>query len=404
MKEKVHLITAVFFALFVIIVGLAFVILPDRDFSPEENRSLALFPEFTWERLADGSFSSEINDYFADQFPARGLFVGVKGIAETLMQRGENNGVLLGQDGQLAVRRFRIYKSRIEHADDMDYYSPDAVRMNLEGIAAWVQSSGIETVTVLPPRSVDVCSSAFSYPREISDALYADVSSLDPAAGPVDLLPLMRERYEAGEYVYLRTDHHWNGRGAYLAYREIMKRFGMEDEILPEDAFGYEQVPDFYGTTWSKSGLRFVGPDTLEIPLCGDEEDRFETVCLSERTVKGEDGKPKKSLEPYKSFDGWMNRDYLGEKDKYGALLDGTHNIQTVFSKTEERERLLVVKDSFANLLVPFLARHFDLVILNLSGGVTDASRFAEEFGTTRALIVYNWENLITGTYPGNLR
>ena len=121
-------------------------------------------------------------------------------------------------------------------------------------------------------------------------------------------------------------------------------------------------------------------------------------------TFLGEDGKPKKSLEPYKSFDGWMNRDYLSEKDKYGALLDGTHNIQTVFSKTEERERLLVVKDSFANLLVPFLARHFDLVILNLSGGITDASLFAEEFGTTRALIVYNWENLITGTYPGNIR
>ena len=141
MKRTIHLITAVFFALFFIVFALLFVLLPDREFSEEENRSLTLFPEFTWERLADGSFSSDINEYFADQFPARDLFVGVKGLAETLMLRGENNGVLYGKDGQLAVRRFRIYKSRIEHADDMDYYYPETVRMNLEGIENWSASS-----------------------------------------------------------------------------------------------------------------------------------------------------------------------------------------------------------------------------------------------------------------------
>ena len=123
---------------------------------------------------------------------------------------------------------------------------------------------------------------------------------------------------------------------------------------------------------------------------------------------KGEDGKPVKALSAYESFSGWLVRDYLEGKDKYGAFLDGTHNIQTVFQNTEGtsggRERLLILKDSFANTLVPFLAQHFDLVILNLAGGITDASRYAEEFGVERALIVYNWENLIPNTNPASLR
>lgn len=408
MKKICNLTTAVLFSVFILCFSAAFALLPDNAFSDEENRVLTQFPEFTWERLADGSFSAEINDYFADQFPARDLLVGIKGVTSTLMLRGENNGVLLGRDGQLAVRRFKVYKSRLEQADDMDYYYEDTLRLNVEGIGAWAAENGMETVTVLPPRTVDIASSAFSYPDEITRAMHGTLTGgFTEEAGFIDLLPLFREKYDAGEYVSLRTDHHWTTLGAYYAYREIMKAFGMEADILPREAFGVEEVPDFYGTTWSRAGYKFVGPDTLQIWTVGNEE-QFTTTCLSEKMEKGADGKPVKKLSAYEEFSGWLVRDYLGEKDKYGAFLDGTHSIQTVFRDAEdtpgERERLLVLKDSFANTLVPFLAQHFDLVILNLAGGITDASRYAEEFGTERALIVYNWENLITNTNPASLR
>ena len=388
MKRFCNLLTAVFFTAFILAFAAAFVLLPDNAVSAEENRVLAQFPEFTWERLADGSFSSEINEYFADQFPARDALVGIKGVTETLMLRGENNGVLLGKDGQLAVRRFRVYKSRLEHT---------------EAIAAYAAENGMETVTVLPPRVVDVCADAFSYPGEITQSLQEAFRALEGSdAGYIDLLPLMREKAEAGEYVYYRTDHHWTDLGAYYAYREIMKAFGMEDDILPRDAFTLEEVPDFYGTTWSRAGYKFVGPDVLTIPFTGREAE-LETTCLSIQAVKGEDGKQKRELLPYKSFEGWLVRDYLDGKDKYGAFLDGTHTVQTVFSKNGERERLLVLKDSFANSLVPYLSAHFDLVIVSLADGERDAARYAETYGTTRALIVYNWENMITNINPTGL-
>ncbi|MBE6725648.1 MAG: hypothetical protein E7576_10755 [Ruminococcaceae bacterium] len=408
MKRICNIVTAVLFAAFLFTFAAAFVLLPDGSFSAEENRTLAQFPEFSWERLADGTFSSGINEYFADQFPARDLLVGIKGIAETVMLRGENNGVLLGKDGQLAVRRFKAYKSRLETTDDMDYYYESTLRLNMEGIGAWAEAAagnGVRTVTVLPPRTVDVASSALSYPDEITRSIHETlVNGFSEKAGFIDLLPLFRERFDAGEYVYLRGDHHWTTRGAYLCYREIMKAFGMEDAILPEDAFDVEPVPGFYGTTWSRAGYKFVGPDELEVWTVGDE-DLLETVCLSEKIVKGEDGKPTKALEAYDSFPGWMRREHFGEKDKYAAFLDGTHNVQTVFrADGEARERLLILKDSFANTLVPFLSRHFDLVILNLAGGVADGSRYLEEFGASRALIVYNWENLITNTNPATIK
>ena len=47
---------------------------PDKEFSAEENRTLATFPEFTKETFFSGEFGEEFGDYMADQFPLRNFF------------------------------------------------------------------------------------------------------------------------------------------------------------------------------------------------------------------------------------------------------------------------------------------------------------------------------------------
>jgi len=397
MKRIIDIITSVLFAAFLFAFAVAFVLTPDADFSEEENRSLKTFPKFTWERLLDGSFSSDINEYFADQFPARDSLVGIKGVTETLLLKGENNGVLLGDDGQLAVRLFDAYKSRLERTPDIDYYYTENVAAAVDALNAFAKSSAVPVTTMFPPRTVDVTASALDYPTEISNALDRQLAeTIVPEAGYIaDLRTQMESRYAAGEYVYFRTDHHWTTCGAYIAYTVLMREWGMESEILPQESFAVETVGDFYGTTWSRAGYKFVKPDTLELWSPGNE-DEFTTTCYAEKQVKGEDGKPTKVREVTKSFPGWLNRDFLAKKDKYAAFLDGTHNEQTVFKNGESgRPRILIAKDSFANTMVPFLAQHFDLVIVNLAGRMTNLTEYLEEYGCDRALIVWNRANLI---------
>ena len=398
MKKFINILTSALFAAFLLMFTAAFVLTPDMNFSEEENRSLTTFPKFTWERLLDGSFSSDINEYFADQFPARDMLVGIKGVAETILWKSENNGVLLGDHGQLAVRLFDAYKSRLERTPDMDYYYEENIAVSVDALNAFAESSAVPVTTLFPPRTVDVAVSAFDYPTEIRDALAAQITeTLLPCAGYIDLLPVMTERYAAGEDVYYRTDHHWTTYGAYIAYTMLMHEWGMDDEILPQEAFTVETIDNFYGTTWSRAGYKFVGPDTLELWSLGNEDD-FTTTCYAEKQVKGEDGKPTKVKEATKSFSGWLNREYLAKKDKYAAFLDGTHNEQAVFKTNGEerpRSRLLIAKDSFANTMVPFLAQHFDLVIVNLAGRMTDLTSYTEEYGCDRILIVWNFANLV---------
>ena len=164
----------------------------------------------------------------------------------------------------------------------------------------------------------------------------------------------------------------------------------MEAEILPIERFERQTVSDsFYGTAWSEAGMKFVKPDSVELWYLGNE---------NEFTVTA-DGK---------ELDGFYSMGYLDRKDKYSTFLDGTHDVVTVQKRDgEDRPTLLLLKDSFANAMAPFLAQHFDLVLLNLSSvrnDFTNVTRYVEEYQADRVLLLYTVENAVTANKLTKLR
>ena len=389
MSRKLQIVTVVLFVAVLFGFSLAFLITPDSAFSEQENRSLRSFPKFTWKKLASGSFGDEINDYFADQFPARDLLVGLKGYAENALGKGENNGVILGENGQLQTRLFDMLRADGSIAKDSDRFDPATVQKALDGINRAGDSLEIPFSVLLTGRTLDVTLSASSYPSDYSDALLSLLrEGVNDQIDYIETVPMFREKYDAGEYVYYKTDHHWTTLGAYYAYVEVMRSFGMEGEIIPMEAFERETVSKaFYGTAWSAGGMKFVDPDHIEIWTLGNE-DEFSVVA---------DGV---------ALDGLYSRSYLEKKDQYSVFLDGTHDVVTVKKEGEERQTLVIFKDSFANSLAPFLAQHFDLVLLNLSSrrDFTNVTALTEEYGADRALMVYTVENVITADKLWKLR
>ena len=97
----------------------------------------------------------------------------------------------------------------------------------------------------------------------------------------------------------------------------------------------------------------------------------------------------------------------LESGDSYAIFLDGTHDVVTVRKQGEARPCLLVIRDSFASSLAPFLAQHYDLVLLNLSStrsDFTDVSALATEYDADAVLLVYTLENLLTADKLPRLR
>ncbi len=384
MDKKINLITVISFCSLLFVLSFLFVVLPDREFSEQENRSLAVFPAPSAENFFSGEYANDINVYFADQFPFRDWFVKLKSASELMFAKKENNGVLYHPD-QLAVCDFNAYKSRLHIAEDTDRIYLDTLRAQLEMYDRFAHELSVPLITVLPPRTIDVSDSLYKYDRPDGDAVFELMERcLSDRCGYVDTISLLRKGFDNGEYVMYRTDHHWTTLGAYQVYCEVMKELGKEKSIIPFESFEIEQIEDFSGTTAARANFPEYRTDTLEIWHLPDD-DQYSVVA---------DGT---------DLGGFYSEKYLDTVDKYSVFLDGTHRLTEIKKIGESRETLLIAKDSFANCMIPFLAREYDIVAVNLHTN-TNISALVEQYAADAVLVVYNTENIVSTPDLGNLK
>ena len=402
-KGSDRTVMALFLA-FIFVLGALIFIIPDKEFSEQENRALQGLPQLQskfdgnlierikagkfLDKYFSGDFAEDVGDYYSDQFPARDFFVGLKGVTEIAMLKGENNDVVLGEDGYLL--------SRMDHPDI------DNVLKNYDASAAFANrmtEAGIPVTFAAAGRVIDIAEDKLPalYPVDVLhrpwEALndHAAQTHIAGSADYTDMLYLdlctpLKAASEAGDDVMYRTDHHWTTHGAYLAYVELMKLWGME--ALPESAFTVEVVSDaFYGTAWRNAGMKWIEPDTMEYYRYEGDEDFTMTVH--------DDGSV---------FEGFYDRSYLEKTDKYSSFISGNHAYVTIEKNGDEnRERLLLVKDSFGHSLAPFLAYHFDLEIIDLRYYKTSTSALALETGCDRVLLINNMDSLTSAATLGLL-
>lgn len=378
--------TRVDFSLCVLFVGviavlsLLFWFLPDREMSENENRTLAQAPEFSLSSIVSGQFMSEFPEYMSDQFPGRDFFVTLKAVSETVLCRGGNNGVMFAADHTLISRD--------------DHPNTDTLRTNLADyacFAAWCAERGVPATAAIAGRNVDVLDDRLLsvYGSEYSDRLFDTLAEAMQAENLtwLNLRDPLRARAQAGEYVYYRTDHHWTTLGAYYAYAEIADLL----ELTPfsREDFTPETVSDaFYGTTWSTAGAAWIPPDTMEYYRYADDMGYTVTVV--------DDGT---------SFAGFYDTSYLAKKDQYSSFISGNHGLVTVTKNGEEdRPTLLLLKDSFAHSVVPFLARHYNLVILDLRYYRMTPSALVTEYDVDQVLMLYNVDSLTSSRINALLR
>lgn len=148
--------------------------------------------------------------------------------------------------------------------------------------------------------------------------------------------------------LYYRTDHHRTAKGAYNIYVEICE--DLKITPYPEEYFSKQKVcSDFYGTAFQRSCLPkgAVMPDTIELwRYSGDNEVKITVHDTS------------------KSFEGFYRFEKLEAVDKYAVLLGGNYAHASVYSDAE-KPSLLIIKDSFANAVIPFLSLHFNIDLVD---------------------------------------
>jgi alginate O-acetyltransferase complex protein AlgJ len=298
-----------------------------------ENRELARFPQWsrTWQSVE--AFPDAFTAWFEDHFAFRDDLVRWYGESRLFLLgvspsssvvKGSGNWLFYGEDGGMLD---------FAHATPMSPGELNAWREALVRAHEWLRARHIAFVfTIAPDKHV-------IYPQEVpqtvrvvhehsrADQLYEALESSGVTA--VDLRPALREA-KAHERVYFLTDTHWNDRGAFVAYQQIITAVRAQVPATPPAW----QRQDFDESAQPIAGKDLAGMLGLKRVLHDTDLQLVPKRARRARVVEPPNAAPTAE-----------------EGELITEIADPT------------LPRAVIFRDSFTSQLVPFLSEHFSRAV-----------------------------------------
>ena len=334
-------------------------------FKELEKEYRAEFPEVSAESVLSGDFSRNFEAYVNDAVPFRTAFVGLNSYVTLLT--GRQNTTAIWRD-----RKGNLLEAPVDGKEE-------TLVKNVRKVSEFAEQTGKKVYLVLPP-SAGYCDADLPglYRNCFRDDRY--LSEIRKQLSEKVVFPDLSERFlTAGNPLYYRTDHHWNRLGTELCYEALCPVMGLSKAFGAADSAAAVSLPDFCGTTYSRSGLWFTPPDEISasdpgIPVkvrFSDEEAIFDSLYFTEK--------------------------YKDSPDKYPVFLDGNHPVTYIETGALTGRSLMIVKDSFALSLVPLLVRDFDrIVLVDLRYCKEPVSELCERENTDEVLFLYSLSGFLT--------
>lgn len=338
--------------------------LPDRNFSEQENRLLQEMPVLDYDQYLDGRFEKKFDNYANDQFVFRDKLIKVKTSYDVARGEVESNGVYLGSDHYLFEDTVAPGKRRLEKVEDaLASFGKKNKNLKMHFLLAPTAGNILEDKL---PATVQMADQ-----NRYMDEFFASIS--ESGYNVIDVRDHFREVKDDVQ-LYYRTDHHWTSDGAYEAYKQLIPALGF-DKVVKFRPVTVKN--DFKGTMYSNSGITNGLNDEIKVyvPI---KKKRF----LNSVIDFGDD--EEKTTEFYKL-------DNLKEKDAYTVFGGSNHPVYTIKTPVKGNRKLLIIKDSYANCMIPMLTQYYREIV------VVDPRYYFESLGDliqvediTDVLFLYN--------------
>ncbi|MDY6232390.1 DHHW family protein [Peptostreptococcus porci] len=336
---KFFRVLSVGFVVLLFVVMFLNIITPTSKTSVAENRELQQRPSISLSRLLDGKFASEYTKFLSDQFINRDGLIKIKAKFDLMTGKKEINGVYIAKNDYLM--------EGFKRSDDNSTLS------KLSEINKFTNNNtGLKVSMMLVPNKVEIYSNLLpkSNPND-SQKEYVNFvkKNLDSKIKVVELFDVF-EKNKNNIDLYFKTDHHWTTDGAYLAYVEYCKALNLEP--INENMLERNLASDsFKGSLYYKNGAEIGFPDELYLYLNKNED---KPVLV-------------KYYDDLKKVPSLYDVSKLQGRDPYEVFTGGNHTQIKIRTNIDTKRKLLVVKDSYANAMLPFLVNNFsEITIVDL--------------------------------------
>ncbi|MDF2926745.1 MAG: hypothetical protein K0R57_5659 [Paenibacillaceae bacterium] len=354
----------------------------DQKVSALEQRAIQQMPDFTLQSIVENTFTKDFDKYFSDNFVFRTSFLeaggwlkGLKGAVGnevTLVERsgGNNMSQNLGgntpdgaavdpnaasADGnetkvdvqQTASETYLIVK---DQAMSLYQFYPESAAVYADAINRLQAAvdSRIHVYSMLAPSSVEFLN-ADKYKEMSSSQKEAFDYVAERYNGHIKPVPVYNKlNQHKTEYIFYRTDHHWTSLGAYYAYQALMETMGLEPVTL--NKYESVRIESFLGSAYGATLNNALkkNPDTITV---------YKPLVAYENQVYWNDSTPveRDLVELELPADG---------RSGYAVFMGGDYPLDIIKTKNSSGKRLLVIKDSYGNALIPFLLPHFEEIVV----------------------------------------
>lgn len=410
LRRRAEVLTVSLITAFILCFSMWCLVAPKQTFSENENRALASWPVYSFTALKDGSYMSGVQTYLSDHFPLRDPFMTLKTKYEMLTGREEINDIYLAKEGYY-IEAYKTPKQQKKIITQFQKLQDAITTGTKENIRVMLVPTAISSYNAKLPncapdrgvlRQVDTMNEIYAaLPNmqkvDVWNALQAaaaqEGTDRTQAAGNAANAQPVADAGDAGSDtaaatgLYYHTDHHWTTHGAYIGYQAYCSAAGLSP--IPEADFRKTCVTtDFHGTIFSKLHDSTVPGDAITL---------YENPA-NQLTVSYPDTD--------EVTDTLYNRDYLAQKDKYSMFLNNLHPLVEITNATADSDRQLVlIKDSYANSMVPFLVNHYQKIyVFDTRYYRFGPSSFINEHPeVTDVLLLYNMNTIDTDLGVGGI-
>jgi hypothetical protein len=305
---------------------------PPRSVSALENRTLTAPPTLAEARADWPGFPARVSDWLEDRFGFRDQLLALYVTLDRKLQTGAARSAVRGDDGWLFAT---TADSLLSHQGRLPFAPGEAEAWlgRVGEIAAQAEASGAVFVVLIAPDKQTIYPERLSdYPRRFAEETRREtLVRRAPERGLALLSPgeALTAAKADGE-VYYRTDTHWAPRGAYVAYRALidaLQEEGVAVEPLGEGRVAWRPKDGFVGDIYGLLGEANGAPETFDAAEIAQAATVVETTDLSELAAEG-----------FRS--------------------------RRITMAPRGLPSILVLGDSFADPLAPFLEQSFDEVTL----------------------------------------
>ncbi len=376
----------------------------DKTVSERENRTLSAFPKFSLSYLFKGNYTLDYENYYSDQFPLRDGFLSANSkivaiytntyadkmslvattkkddfAGESLRAVSGNVNIneLLSSNTTNATNTTKPkdvqtsanttakeaplpeektptnvqQQGAILIADNraMELYTNfNSILTSYADSISTLQSElpNAQVFNILAPTSVEFYSPEEYHTGSSSqkDGINTAYSALTNGAKGIDVYSELRKHID--EYIYFRTDHHWTAKGAYCAYVALSKAAGFDPVDI--DSLQIGKLDDFVGTMYmyTQSEKLKEDPDYVEYFL-----PKVQTTAMVYNDSSMTNGFEISVITPN-----------IETSNKYLTFIEGDNPLTYIKTNVNNGKKVLVVKESYGNSMVPFLCNNYEEV------------------------------------------